>query len=109
MEYGTLLLPLGAYFLRAINVQGSFRVSDFTGHPRLGLQAKSEAIAGAKKFISGGLAPELLSAKIDRVFVGSDGYATAHRYMEANDQIGEIAVASCNYLNRAIKNPPPEA
>jgi hypothetical protein len=58
---------------------------------RLGLQAKSEALAGAKKFISDGLASELLSAKIDRVFVGSDGYATAHRYMEANDQIGEIA------------------
>src|ERR1700731_988242 len=43
MEYGTLL-PLGACFLRAIKVYGSFRIFDFTGHPSLGLQAKSEAI-----------------------------------------------------------------
>ena len=95
MEYGTLL-PLGACFLRAIKVYGSFRVFDFTGHPRLGLQAKSEAIERAKKFISEGLASKLFSAKIDRVFVGLDEYAAAHRYTETNDQIGKIAVALSN-------------
>jgi hypothetical protein len=43
MEHGALL-PLGARFLRAINVHGSFRVFDFTGHPRLGLQYLDRAI-----------------------------------------------------------------
>ena len=95
MEYGTLL-PLGACFLRGIKVYGSFRVFDFTGHPRLGLQAKAEAIERAKKFISDGLASKLFSAKIDRVFVGLDEYAAAHRYTETNDQIGKIAVALSN-------------
>jgi NADPH:quinone reductase-like Zn-dependent oxidoreductase len=95
MEYGTLL-PLGACFLRGIKVYGSFRVFDFTGHPRLGLQAKSEAIERAKKFIFDGLASKLFSAKIDRVFVGLDEYAAAHRYTETNDQIGKIAVALSN-------------
>ena len=79
MEYKALL-PLGACFLRAINVHGSFRVFDFTGHPGLDLQAKPEAIDRAKKFISDGLASGLFSAKIDRVFVGLDEYAAAHRY-----------------------------
>jgi NADPH:quinone reductase-like Zn-dependent oxidoreductase len=95
MEYGTLL-PLGACFLRGIKVYGSFRIFDFTGHPRLGLQAKSEAIERAKKFVSDGLASKLFSAKIDRVFVGLDEYAAAHRYTETNDQIGKIAVALSN-------------
>ena len=108
MEYKALL-PFGACFRRAINVHGSFRVFDFTGHPRLGLQAKYKAIDRAKKFISDGLASELFSAKIDRVFFGLDEYASAHRYMEANDQIGKIAVALSNHLDRAIKKPPSEA
>jgi hypothetical protein len=59
----------------------------------LGLRAKSEAIDRAKKFIFDGLASELFSAKIARIFVGLDEYAAAHRYMETNDQIGKIAVA----------------
>jgi len=95
MEYGTML-PLGACFLRAIQIHGSFRVFDFTGHRRLRLQAKSEAIERAKKFISDGLASKLFSAKIDRVFVGLDEYPAAHRYLETNAQIGKIAVALSN-------------
>jgi NADPH2:quinone reductase len=95
MEHGTLL-PLGACFLRAINVHASFRVFAFTGHPGLGLKANSAAIDRAKKFISEGLASELFSAKIDRVFFGLDQYAAAHRYMEANNRIGKIALALRN-------------
>jgi NADPH:quinone reductase-like Zn-dependent oxidoreductase len=95
MEYGTML-PLGACFLRTIKVLGSFRVFDFTGHPKLGLQRKSEAIERAKKFVSDGLSSKLFSAKIDRVFVGLDEYAAAHRHMETNDQIGKIAIALSN-------------
>jgi NADPH:quinone reductase-like Zn-dependent oxidoreductase len=97
MEHGTLL-PLGACFLRDIKVHGSFRVFHFTGHPRLGLQAQSEAIERAKKFIFDGLASKRFLARIDRVFVGLDQYAAAHRYMETNDQIGKIAIA----LTRAV-------
>jgi NADPH2:quinone reductase len=95
MECATLL-PLGACFLRAITVHGSFRVFDFTGHPRLGIQAKSEAVERAMKFISDGLKSNLFSAKIDRVFSGLEEYAAAHRYMETNEQIGKIAVALGN-------------
>jgi NADPH2:quinone reductase len=91
MEYGTLL-PLGACFLRAIQVHSSFRVFDFTGHPKLGLQAKCPAIERAKKFISDGLASGLFPPKIDRAFIGLEQYAAAHRYMETNDQVGKIAV-----------------
>jgi NADPH:quinone reductase-like Zn-dependent oxidoreductase len=95
MEDGTLL-PLGACFLRAINVHASFRVFDFTGHPGLGLKAKSEALERAKRFISDGLASELFSAKIDRIFFGLEEYAAAHRYVEANNQVGKIAVTLSN-------------
>jgi NADPH:quinone reductase-like Zn-dependent oxidoreductase len=95
MEHGTLL-PLGACFLRAINVHASFRVFAFTGHPGLGLKANPAAIDRAKKFISEGLASELFSAKIDRVFFGLDQYAAAHRYMEAHNRIGKIALALSN-------------
>jgi NADPH:quinone reductase-like Zn-dependent oxidoreductase len=104
MEHVTVL-PLGACFLRAINVHASFRVFDFTGHPRLGLKAKSGAIERAKKFIFDGLASELLSAKIDRIFFGLDEYAAAHRYAETNTQIGKIAVALSGYPNRATEKP----
>ena len=92
MEYGTLL-PLGACFLRAIQIHGSFRIFDFTGHPKLGLRPNSEAVERAKTFISQGLASTLFSAKIDRVFVGLEQYAAAQRQMETNDQIGKIVVA----------------
>jgi NADPH:quinone reductase len=89
-------VPLCACFLRTIKVHGGFRIFDFTGHPRLGLQAKTEAVERAKHFISDGLTSKLFSAKIDRVFFGLDEYAAAHRYMETNDQIGKIAVALSN-------------
>jgi NADPH:quinone reductase-like Zn-dependent oxidoreductase len=92
MEYGTSL-PLGACFLRAIKVHGSFRVFDFTGHPRLGLRANSEAVERAKTFIADGLASKIFSPRIDRVFVGLEQYAAAHRHLETNDQIGKIAIA----------------
>lgn len=91
MECATLL-PLGACFLRGIKVYGSFRVFDFTGHSRLGLEAKPDAIERAKKFISEGLASNLFSAKIDRVFFGLNEYAAAQRYMETNNQIGKITI-----------------
>jgi NADPH:quinone reductase-like Zn-dependent oxidoreductase len=95
MECGTLL-PLGACFLRAIQVHNCFRIFDYTGHPRLGLQTKTGVVERAKKFIFDGLASKLFSAKIDRVFFGLDEYAAAHRYLETNDQIGKVAVALSN-------------
>jgi NADPH2:quinone reductase len=92
MECATLL-PLGACFLRAINLHGSFRVFEFTGHPRLGFRAKSAAIERAKKFISDGLVSKVFSVKVDRVFFGLNEYAAAHRYLETNAQIGKITVS----------------
>jgi NADPH:quinone reductase-like Zn-dependent oxidoreductase len=86
-------LPLGACFLRAIKVHAGFRVFDFTGHRRLGLPAKTEAVDRAKRLICDGLGSKLFSAKIDRVFSGLDQYAAAHRYMESNRQIGKIVIS----------------
>jgi NADPH:quinone reductase-like Zn-dependent oxidoreductase len=92
MERATSL-PLGACFLRAIKVHGGFRVFDFTGNARLGLQAKTEAVERAKIFVSDGLASKRFSAKIDNVFFGLDEYAAAHRYMETNNQIGKVVIS----------------
>ena len=86
-------LPLGACFLRAIKVHGGFRIFDFTGHRRLGLPTRTEAVERAKKFICDGLGSKLFRAKIDRVFSGLNEYVAAHRYMESNRQIGKIVIS----------------
>src|SRR5258707_893704 len=74
----TTPLPLGACFLRGLNLHTSFRIFDFTGHSRLGIPPNREAIARAKKFVFDGLASKLFQPKIDRVFVGLEEYAAAH-------------------------------
>lgn len=92
MENGTPF-PLGACALRGLKVQASFRVFDFTGHPELGLPPRTEAVERAKRFISDGLAEGRFLPKIDRVFVGLDEYATAHRYAQMNTQIGKVVIS----------------
>ena len=89
-------LPLGACFLRGLKVHASFRVYDFTGYPKLGLPARTEAIERAKKFVSDGLASGLFPPMVDRVFLGLDEYVAAHRYMEMNAQIGKIVISLSN-------------
>jgi NADPH:quinone reductase-like Zn-dependent oxidoreductase len=86
-------LPLGACALRGLKVHLSFRVFDFTGHPKLGLRAKTKAVERAKRFISDGLAAGRLSPKIDRVFDGLHEYAAAHRYMEKDTRIGKVVIS----------------
>jgi NADPH:quinone reductase-like Zn-dependent oxidoreductase len=86
-------LPLGACFLRGLNLHTSYKIFDFTGHSRLGIPAKREAIERARRFVFDGLASELFKPKIDRVFVGLKEYAAAHDYMGTNVQIGKIIVA----------------
>jgi NADPH:quinone reductase-like Zn-dependent oxidoreductase len=92
MENGTPF-PLGACALRGLKVHASFRVFDFTGHPKLGLRARAEAVERAKRFISDGLAAGRFSPKIDRVFVGLDEYAAAHRYMQKDARIGKVVIS----------------
>jgi len=92
-------LPLGACFLRGLNLHTSFRIFDFTGHSRLGIPPNREAIARAKKFVFDGLASKLFQPKIDRVFVGLEEYAAAHDYLGTNAHIGKIIVA-LNGANR---------
>jgi NADPH2:quinone reductase len=92
MENGTPF-PLGACAFRGLKVHASFRVFDFTGHPKLGLPARAEAVERAKRFISNGLAAGRFSPKIDRVFVGLGEYAAAHRYMEKNARIGKVVIS----------------
>jgi len=95
----TTPLPLGACFLRGLNLHTSFRIFDFTGHSRLGIPPNREAIARAKKFVFDGLASKLFQPKIDRVFVGLEEYAAAHDYLGTNAHIGKIIVA-LNGANR---------
>lgn len=71
-------LPLGARFLRGLNLRTSYRIFDFTGHPKLGIPPNRRAIERAKKFIFDGLASELFKPKVDRVFVGLEDYVAAH-------------------------------
>jgi NADPH:quinone reductase-like Zn-dependent oxidoreductase len=86
-------LPLGACFLRGLNLHASYKIFDFSGHPRLGIPANLEAIERAKKLVFGGLASELFKPIVDRVFIGLDEYAAAHRYMGTNAHIGKIVVS----------------
>jgi hypothetical protein len=61
-----------------LNLHTSYRIFDFTGHPRLGIPPNRRAIERAKKFIFDGLASELFKPKVDRVFVGLEDYVAAH-------------------------------
>jgi NADPH:quinone reductase-like Zn-dependent oxidoreductase len=92
MDQGTML-PLGACFLRGVRVHAGFRVFDFTGHPKLQLPVRTDAIERAKRVVSEGLASGRFAPKIDRVFVGLDKYSAAHRYVEQNCQIGKVVVS----------------
>jgi NADPH:quinone reductase-like Zn-dependent oxidoreductase len=89
----TTPLPLGACFLRGLNLHTSYKIFNFTGHSRLGIPANREAIERAKRFVFDGLASKLLEPKIDRVFGGLEEYAAAHEYMGKNIQTGKIIVA----------------
>ena len=86
-------LPLGACFLRGLNLHPSFKVFDYTGNPKLGIYRNPDAIERAKKFISAGLASGVLKSAIDRVFIGLGEYVSAHQYMAANTHAGKIVVA----------------
>ncbi len=92
MDNGTPL-PLGACALRGLKVHASFRIFDFTGHPRLGLPTKAEPVERAKRCIWEGLAEGHFSPKIDRVFVGLGEYAAAHRHMAKDARIGKVVIS----------------
>jgi hypothetical protein len=92
MENGTPF-PLGACAFRGLKVHATFRVFDFTGHPKLGLPARADAVERAKRFISNGLAAGRFFPKIDRLFVGLGEYPAAHRYMEKDARIGKVVIS----------------
>jgi NADPH:quinone reductase-like Zn-dependent oxidoreductase len=92
MEEATSL-PLGASFLRGLNLRASYKIFDFTGHPSLRIPPNREAIERAKRFIFDGLEAELFKAKIDRVYTGLEQYADAHEYLGTNAQTGSIVVS----------------
>jgi NADPH:quinone reductase-like Zn-dependent oxidoreductase len=89
----TTRLPLGACFLRGINLYPSFKVFDYTGNPKLGIRGNPAALERAKSFISAGLASGVLKPAIDRVFDGLREYAPAHQYLSANTRSGKIIVS----------------
>ena len=86
-------LPLGACFLRGLNLHPSYKIFDFTGHPRLGIPPNRGAVERAKRFVFDGLAAGLFKPKIDRVFTGLEQYAAAHEYLGTNVQVGSIIVS----------------
>ncbi|MBV9873712.1 MAG: zinc-dependent alcohol dehydrogenase family protein [Verrucomicrobia bacterium] len=89
----TTRLPLGACFLRGINLYPSFKVFDYTGNPKLGICGNSAAVERAKSFISAGLASGVLKPTIDRVFDGLSEYTAAHQYLNANTRTGKVVVS----------------
>jgi NADPH:quinone reductase-like Zn-dependent oxidoreductase len=86
-------LPLGACFLRGLNLQASYKVFAFTGHPRLGIPPNRPALERAKQFVFDGLKAGLFTARIDRVFTGLEQYAAAHEYLCTKAQTGKIVVS----------------
>jgi NADPH:quinone reductase-like Zn-dependent oxidoreductase len=86
-------LPLGACFLRGLSFHASYKVFDFTGHPRLGIPPRRGPLERAKRFVFDGLETGLFEARIDRVFHGLDQYAAAHQYLGTNAQTGKILVS----------------
>jgi NADPH:quinone reductase len=86
-------LPLGACFLRGINLYPSFKVFDYTGNPKLGICGNSAAVERAKSFIAAGLSCGILKPTIDRVFHGLDAYAAAHQYLADNSRAGKVIVS----------------
>jgi NADPH:quinone reductase-like Zn-dependent oxidoreductase len=79
-------LPLGACFLRGLKVHASFRVYDFTGNPKLGLPARTEAIERAKKFVSDGLASGLFTPQKQQK------EASKHPAPDAQECLGRLRV-----------------
>jgi NADPH:quinone reductase-like Zn-dependent oxidoreductase len=102
----TTLLPLGACFLRGLNLHASYKIFDFTGHSRLGIPANRKAIERAKRLVFGGLASERFKPVIDRVFIGLDEYASAHRYMDTNAQTGKVIVSLAGTVERQTSGTP---
>jgi NADPH:quinone reductase-like Zn-dependent oxidoreductase len=86
-------LPLGACFLRGLNLHTSYKIFDFTGHPRLGVPPNGEALERAQRFVFNGLQAGLFRSRIDRVFTGLEQYAAAHEYLGTNTQTGKILVS----------------
>ena len=89
----TTRLPLGACFLRGINLYASFKVFDYTGNPKLRISGNPAAVERAKSFIAAGLASGVLKPTIDRVFDGLGEYAAAHQYLSANSRTGKVVVS----------------
>jgi NADPH:quinone reductase-like Zn-dependent oxidoreductase len=85
--------PLGACFLRGLNLHASFKIFDYTGNSRLGMLPNPPAIERAKSFVSTGVASGLLKPNIDRVFCGLGEYVAAHAYMATNTHTGKVVVA----------------
>jgi len=89
----TTRLPLGACFLRGINLYPCFKVFDYTGNPKLGLGGNSAAVERAKIFVATGLASGVLKPTIDRVFNGLGEYAAAHQYLSGTTRTGKVVVS----------------
>ena len=66
---------------------------DFTGNRRLAIAPDRAAVKRAKTFIAEGLAAEIFTPKIDRVFVGLEQYRLAQSYMEMPDRKGKVVIS----------------
>jgi NADPH:quinone reductase-like Zn-dependent oxidoreductase len=92
MEEATRL-PLGACFLRGLNLHPTYKIFDFTGHRRLSIPQNRAAVDRARRFVFDGLNEGVFQPKVDRVFKSLDQYAAAHEYMVTDRQIGKVVVS----------------
>jgi NADPH:quinone reductase-like Zn-dependent oxidoreductase len=86
-------IPLGACFVRGVRVCAAVKIFDFTGNRRLGIAPDRAAVERAKTFVAEGLAAEIFTPKIDRVFVGLEQYRLAQSYMETPDRKGKVVIS----------------
>jgi hypothetical protein len=76
-----------------VTVYAGVTIFDFTGNRRLGIAPDRAAVKRAKTFIAEGLAAEIFTPKIDRVFVGLEQYRLAQEYMETPGRKGKVVIS----------------
>ena len=90
LEGGQVAYPVWTAFARNFTLN-SYMVYNYSGMPILGIQRNEEAFSRAVEFVTRNLASRKLKPTIAKTFPLRE-IRDAHRYMEANQQIGKIVV-----------------
>jgi hypothetical protein len=76
-----------------VRVCAAVKIFDFTGNRRLAIAPDRAAVKRAKTFIAEGLAAEIFTPKIGRVFADLEQYRLAQSYMEMPDRKGKVVIS----------------